>query len=141
MKATKAVKGILKLIEEKNLTKVTDLAKNLNMSPAGMHGHLQRLLKNNVLEKSYGINYSALGFIQVLFMVEFFYPADTGFIETINKYGNVKKIVECSGDFDYLIYTVFENEDQMKDFLTSTLMHSSKIRNYSTVVLDRGVHI
>jgi DNA-binding Lrp family transcriptional regulator len=83
------------------------------------------------------VNYSAFGLIPVLFMLEFFRPIDRDFIQKINEYGNVKRVQKVGGDFDYFVFTVFENEQQMRHFLTSVMAHNDKIRSYKTVMLGR----
>ncbi len=137
MRLTRSLGRIMSLIETKNITKIADFAKNLNISPAGVHGHIKKLERGGAIRKSYLVNYSAFGLIPVLFMLEFFQPIDRDFIHKINEYGNVKRVQKVDGDFDYFVFTVFENEQQMRHFLTSVLAHNDKIRSYKTVMLGR----
>jgi DNA-binding Lrp family transcriptional regulator len=137
MRLTKSIRRVLSLVEEKNVTKISDIAKKLNISPAGVHGHIKKLEKGGAISKRYLVNYKAFGLLPVLFMLEFFQPLDKGFIEKINEYGNVKKVIKVDGDFDYFVLTVFENEQQMRHFLTSILAHNDKIRSYKTVMIGK----
>ncbi len=137
MRLTKSLGKILSLIEKKNITKISDFAKNLNITPAGVHGHIKKLEREQAIRKKYIVNYSAFGLLPVLFMLEFFQPLDKDFIRKINEFGNVKRILKVDGDFDYFVLTVFENEQQMRHFLTSVLAHNDKIRNYKTVMLGK----
>jgi DNA-binding Lrp family transcriptional regulator len=137
MKLTRSLKRILSLIEEKNVTKISEFAKILNISPAGVHGHIKKLVGGKAIERRYLVNYTAFGLIPVLFMLEFFQPLDKGLIAKINEYGNVKRVLKVNGDFDYFVFTVFENEEQMRHFLTSVLAHNEKIRNYKTVIFGK----
>ncbi len=137
MKLTPSLKRILSLIEEKNATKIADFAKNLNITPAGVHGHIKKLKNGGVIKKSYLVNYSVFGLIPVLFMLEFFQPIDKEFIRKINEHSSVKKILKVGGDFDCIVFTVFENEEQMRHFLTSVLAHNDKIRNFKTIMLGK----
>jgi DNA-binding Lrp family transcriptional regulator len=137
MRLTKSLRRILSLIEEKNITKISDFAKNLNITPAGVHGHIKKLERGKAIGKKYLVNYSAFGLLPVLFMLEFFQPLDKDFIKKVNEFGNVKRILKVDGDFDYFVLTVFENEQQMRHFLTSVLSHNDKIRSYKTVMLGK----
>lgn len=128
---------ILSLIEDKNVTKISDFAKNLNITPAGVHGHIKKLERGKAIRKKYIVNYSAFGLLPVLFMLEFFQPLDKSFIQKINEFGNVKRVLKVGGDFDYFVLTVFENEQQMRHFLTSVLAYNDKIRSYKTVMLGK----
>ncbi len=141
IKITGSVGAILSLIEEKNITKISDFAKNLNISPAGVHGHIKKLEKRGAIKKSYLINYTKFGLIPVIFLLEFFQPLDRGFIKKINEYGNVKKVMKVQGDFDYLVLALFDNEEQMRHFMTSILVHNDKIRNSKIVILGRDEYI
>ena len=139
MKLTPSIKKVLSLIEEKNVTKISDFAKNLNISPAGVHGHIKKLVRGKAIKKRYIVNYSAFGRIPVLFMLEFFQPLEEDFIRQIkDEYGNVKKVIRVNGDFDCFVFTVFEDEEQMRHFLTSALAHNDSIRSYKTVMLGKG---
>ena len=139
MKLTPSIRKVLSLIEEKNVTKISDFAKNLNISPAGVHGHIKKLVGGKAIKKRYLVNYSAFGRIPVLFMLEFFQPLEEDFIRQIkDEYGNVKKVIRVNGDFDCFVFTVFEDEEQMRHFLTSALAHNDRIRSYKTVMLGKG---
>ncbi len=137
MRLTKSLAKILSLIELKNITKISEFANNLNITPAGVHGHIKKLERERAIRKKYLVNYKAFGLLPVLFMLEFFQPLDKDFIQKINEYGNVKRVIKVDGDFDYFVLTVFENEQQMRHFLTSILAHNDKIRSYKTVMLGK----
>jgi DNA-binding Lrp family transcriptional regulator len=141
MKLTNALKSVLRLIEEKNVTKTSEFAKILNISPAGVHGHIEKMRKGRAIKKSYLVDYSVFGLIPVMFMLEFFRPIEDGFVEELGNHGDVKKLVKVGGDFDYMVLAVFENEERMRHFLTSVLAHNDKVRSFKTVMLERGVHV
>jgi DNA-binding Lrp family transcriptional regulator len=141
MKETKSVKKILGMIEVQNITKTSDFAKKLNITPAAAHGHIKKMRKNRVIKKCYMVNYSSLELIPVLFMLEFFHPSDREFIKKMNEYGQVKRVVRVGGDFDCIVLAVFDNDRQIRNFMTAILSHSDKIRNFKTVMLGRNEYI
>jgi DNA-binding Lrp family transcriptional regulator len=141
MKLTKALSSILRLIEERDITKISGFAKILNISPAGVHGHVDKMRRGGAIKRSYLVDYSVFGLIPVMFMLEFFRPIDGGFVRELKNYDQVKKLVKVGGDFDYVALTVFENEEHMRHFLTSVLAHNDRIRNFKTVMLEGGAFI
>jgi len=134
-KLTPTIGRILELIEKKGLSKTTDLAKELGMTPAGVHRHIKRLKKAKAIRSGYNVNYSAFGRIQALLMFEFFRPVDRSVIKELEKTGYVKRVLRTEGDYDYLIFAVFKNEEELRNFLMSTLAYNDKIRGYKIAIL------
>ena len=138
MKITRQVDRILNLIEKENITKITDFAKKLNITPAGAFGHISRMKKSGAIKDSYKIDYTKFGLISVLFLLEMFQPVDAFFIDEVKKIKNVKKIERVNGDFDYMIFSVFPSEEDMRHFMTTLLFYNDKIRRHSIIILQDG---
>ena len=138
IKLTPTIARILELMEKQNLSKTTDLAGRLSLTPAGVHRYIKKLKKARAIRSGYAINYAAFGQIQALLMFEFFRPVDSRVMESLKKTGFIKRTIKVEGDYDYLAFAVFRNEEELRNFLMSTLAYNDRIRGYKIAILEEG---
>lgn len=138
IRLTPTLAKILELMEKQNLSKTTDLAEKLNLTPAGIHRYIKKLKKAKAIRSGYTINYTAFGQIQALLMFEFFRPVDRSVIDSLKRTGFIKKATKVEGDYDYLVFAVFKNEEELRNFLMSTLAYNDKIKGYKIAILEEG---
>lgn len=138
IKLTPTIARILELMEKQNLSKTTDLARKLNLTPAGVHRYIKKLKEAKAIRSGYTVNYTAFGQIQALLMFEFFRPVDGSVMDSLKKTGFIKKSIKVEGDYDYLVFAVFRNEEELRNFLMSTLAYNDKIRGYKIAILEEG---
>jgi DNA-binding Lrp family transcriptional regulator len=138
IKLTPTIARILELMEKQNLSKTTDLAEKLSLTPAGVHRYIKKLKKAKAIRSGYAINYAAFGQIQALLMFEFFRPVDGSVMDSLKKTGFIKKSIKVEGDYDYLVFAVFMNEEELRNFLMSTLAYNDRIRGYKIAILEEG---
>jgi DNA-binding Lrp family transcriptional regulator len=138
IKLTPTLERILELMEKQNLSKTTDIAERLDLTPAGVHRYIKKLKKARAIRSGYAVNYAAFGQIQALLMFEFFRPIDGSVMDELKKTGFIKRVMEVEGDFDYLAFAVFRNEEELRNFLMSTLAYNDKIRGHKIAILNEG---
>ncbi|HJW97198.1 MAG TPA: Lrp/AsnC family transcriptional regulator [archaeon] len=135
IKLTPVIERILGLMEKHNLSKTTDLAEKMDLTPAGVHRYIKRLKKAKAIRQGYAINYSAFGHIQAMLLFEFYRPVDPAVIRELGKAGFVKRMMRTEGDYDCVLFAVFRNEEELRNFLMSTLAYNDKIRGYKIAIL------
>jgi DNA-binding Lrp family transcriptional regulator len=138
IKLTPTISRILELMEKQNLSKTTELAEKLSLTPAGVHRYIKKLKKAKAIRSGYTVNYTAFGQIQALLMFEFFRPVDGSVIDSLKRTGFIKRATKVEGDYDYLVFAVFRNEEELRNFLMSTLAYNDRIRGYKIAILEEG---
>jgi DNA-binding Lrp family transcriptional regulator len=71
-------------------------------------------------------------------MFEFFRPVDGSVIDSLKRTGFIKRATKVEGDYDYLVFAVFRNEEELRNFLMSTLAYNDRIRGYKIAILEEG---
>jgi len=138
MKLTPTLERILELMEKQGLSKTTDIAERLELTPAGVHRYIKRLKKERAIRSGYAVNYAAFGHIQALLMFEFFRPVDPRVMDSLKRTGFIKRVMKVEGDFDYLAFAVFRSEVELRNFLMSALAYNDRIRGYKIAILGEG---
>jgi DNA-binding Lrp family transcriptional regulator len=138
IKTTRVISRILELIEKKNVSKITDFAKELELTPAGVHRYIKRLKKAKAIRYGFSVNYTAFGHIQAMLLFEMYRPLDKDVMKDILKTGFVKKVMRTEGDYDYVVFAVFRNEEELRNFLMSTLSYNDRIKGYKIAILGGG---
>jgi DNA-binding Lrp family transcriptional regulator len=139
LKLTPKISRILDLIEKHKVSKTTDMADRLDMTPAGVHRYIKKLRKARAIRYGYTINYAAFGHIQALVMFEFFRPIQKGPIEELKRMGFIKRVLKVEGDYDYLAFAAFKSEEELRNFLMSTLAYNDRIKGYKIAILEEGL--
>ena len=138
LRLTPTISRILELMEKRNLSKTTDMAEKLNLTPAGVHRYIKKLRKAGAIRQGYAVDYTKFGQIEAVLLFEFFRPVKGAVMDELKKTGFVKKSIKVEGDFDYLVFAVFKNEEELRNFLMSTLAYNDRIRGYKIAILEGG---
>jgi len=137
IRLTPTIERILGLMEKQKLSKITDLAEKMELTPAGVHRYIKRLKKAKAIRLGYSVNYAAFGHIQAMLLFEFYRPVDPAVIKELSKAGFVKKVMRTEGDYDCVLFAAFRNEEEMRNFLMSTLAYNDRIRGYKIAILAK----
>jgi DNA-binding Lrp family transcriptional regulator len=135
IKPTRVISRILDLIEKKNVAKITEFAEHLDLTPAGVHRYIKRLKKAGAIRYGYSVNYTAFGQIQAMLLFEMYRPLDANVMKDISKAESVKKVMRTEGDCDYVVFAAFRSEEELRNFLMSTLSYNDRIKGYKIAIL------
>jgi DNA-binding Lrp family transcriptional regulator len=135
IKTTRMISRILELIEKKNVSKITDFAEEMDLTPAGVHRYIKKMKKAKAIRYGYSVNYAAFGHIQAMLLFEMYRPLDMEVMKEIVKTDFVKRVMRTEGDYDYVVFAVFRNEEELRNFLMSTLSYNDRIKGYKIAIL------
>jgi DNA-binding Lrp family transcriptional regulator len=91
--------------------------------------------KAKAIRYGYSVNYAAFGHIQAMLLFEMYRPLDKEVMKEIVKTDFVKRVMRTEGDYDYVVFAVCRNEEELRNFLMSTLSYNDRIKGYKIAII------
>ncbi|MHA1265272.1 MAG: Lrp/AsnC family transcriptional regulator [Candidatus Helarchaeota archaeon] len=133
---------ILKLLQQNARLKLTDLAHNLNRTPATIKYRIDRLVKNGIIKKfTIQINYQKIGFEIHAYLI--LYSTKSGKQKLIRKLQEIKevsKIVVLLGDPDLIVDISVFNLNELIEVLTK-VSHLENVQKFKVWIVTDLIHL
>lgn len=106
---------IIAALNDNSRTSIRNIAKKLNLRPSTVHQRIQKLVKNNVIEKfTLKLNNKSISENFIVFLlVSTTKDLDSKFLN--NKH--VKEVFGVTGEYDLIVKLKFKNVEEFNDFL------------------------
>ncbi|MBW2999593.1 Lrp/AsnC family transcriptional regulator [Candidatus Woesearchaeota archaeon] len=108
---------IISILRENSRMSIRDIAKKANLRPSTVHQRIQRLKRNNVIEKyTLKLNDQAMGQDFIVFMLVAGKPTEY-LNDMFLKHKNVKEVFGVTGEHDLLFKLKFKDVHEFNDFV------------------------
>ena len=106
---------IISVLNENSRVSIRNIAKKLNLRPSTVHQRIQKLIKNNIIEKfTLKLNNKSIGENFIVFLlITTTKDLDSKFFN--NKY--VKEVFGITGEYDLIVKLKFKDVEEFNDFL------------------------
>lgn len=119
-------RSILRLLQADGRISNADIARQVGLSPPATHARVRRLEESGVIRRyATVLDREALGFDMVCFISVSLqlhqYEAIERFKELVQDMPEVLECHHITGEFDYLLKTVFRNRHELQEFVVNKL--------------------
>ena len=130
---------IIEILKHDSRASIKEIAKKTKIRPSTVHQRIQKLIKNNVIEKfTIKLNNKEIGENFIVFMLV--KGGTTEYIDnkTLND-RHVKEVFGVTGEYDLLIKLKFENVEEFHQFVLDFRKYKKEIQSTLTMVVTTNL--
>ena len=130
---------IIEILKNNAREPIKDIAKKTAIRPSTVHQRIQRLIKNNVIEKfTVRLNDKAVGENFIAFMLIKGTTSDYIHSKFLND-KNVKEVFGVTGEYDVLAKLKFKDVEEFNDFIINFRKEMKSIQSTLTMVATANI--
>ena len=123
---------IINVLKQNSRLPIRDIAKKTQLRPSTVHLRLQRLIKNNIIEKfTLKLNNKA---VEEDFIVFMFISTSEDLLPVFFKNQHIKEAFGVTGEYDLLVKLKFRDISQFNDYIINLRKNKSITKTITHVV-------
>lgn len=123
---------IIVVLRENSRASIRDIAKTTKLRPSTIHLRIQKLIKNNIIEKfTLQLNDKAIGENFIVFM---FINTSKDLSKSFFADSRLKEAFGVTGEYDLLLKYKFKDISEFNDYVINLRKNSDIIKTLTTVV-------
>src|SRR3989338_1244835 len=130
---------IIEILKNNAREPIKDIAKKTAIRPSTVHQRIQRLIKNNIIEKfTIRLNNKAIGENFIAFMLIKGTTSDYITSKFLNT-KTVKEVFGVTGEYDVLVKLKFKDVEEFNDFIITFRKEMKNIQSTLTMVATASI--
>ncbi len=139
MKPDEKDQKIISMLKGNSRLSVRNIAKKTGIRPSTVHQRIQKLVKNNIIEKfTIKLNNKAIGENFIAFMLIKGTTSDYINNKFLNN-KNVKEVFGVTGEYDVMVKLKFKDVDEFNDFIINFRKEMKGILSTLTMVATANI--
>jgi len=123
---------IISILKQNSRLPIRDIAKKSKLRPSTVHLRLQRLIKNNIIEKfTLKLNNKAVGEDFIVFM---FLTTNQDLLSSFFNNPHIKESFGITGEYDLLLKLKFKDIAQFNDYIINLRKNKSITKTITHIV-------
>lgn len=136
---SKKDREILALLQEDARMPISEIARNVNLSENGVRYRLEKL-ENQGFIKSFSVLLNPKKFgkkVTAIFKIDFQPKKMRDAIPKLLKLKQIIKMYQTTGDYAITAIGLFEDHDELNDFINNRLLYEFPIKDYSIQIVTK----
>jgi len=124
---------ILALLEAGEI-RIQSISDRIGLSVGAVHNRIQKL-KSAGMGYKIDFDYRPLGKLPVFLLLDILYPFRKEIENSLKRETNVKHMYRTTGPYNLIVFAVFDNVDQLREYALVTLGYDKRVRKVD--ILER----